>query len=91
MANPRYGTTVSNVVLPVQVDKKVRRFWVESVDGADRVWFTIDGSDPAAYTDGSFFLPADAGAGIPFELAQAAQTTVKFKSAAPVRVAVRYQ
>ena len=35
MANPRYGTTVPNVVLPLQVDKKVRKFWVETVHGAD--------------------------------------------------------
>ena len=91
MANPKYGTTGANTVLPVQVDKAVKRFWVETVDGAAMVWFTIDGSTPVAMADGTFFLPAAAGAGIPFELSQASQVTVKFLSTTVVKVAVRYQ
>jgi hypothetical protein len=40
--------------------------------------------------DGTFFMPASAGAGIPFELSQASQVTVKFLSTAPAKVSVRY-
>lgn len=90
MANPRYGTTAANVVLPLQVDKSVKRFWVESVDGAALVWFTVDGSAPAALTDGTFFLPAAPGSGIPFELGLATPVTVKFLSTGVVKVSVRY-
>lgn len=91
MANPRYGTTVPNVVLEIAVDKAVRRFWVESVDGADVVWFTIDGSTPTALTDGTSFLSAAAGASVPFETDRAELVTVKFRSASAVKVSVRYQ
>lgn len=90
MANPIYGTTVPNTVLPLQVDKKVRRFWVESVDGADVVYFTVDGSTPGLGADGSSFLPA-APSSLPFEMDTAQQATVKFKSAAAVKVSVRYE
>lgn len=92
VANPKYGTTVPNAgtALGIQVDKKVRDFWVESVDGAERVWFTVNGEDPIAGTDGVYFLPAAAGAGIPFSLPAATQVTVKFKSTGAVWVSVRY-
>lgn len=90
MANPMYGTTVANTALPIQVEKSVKKFWVESVNGVAPVWFTIDGSTPVALQDGSFFLPAAAGAGIPFELGAAQQVTVTFKSVGAVQVGVRY-
>lgn len=90
MANPKYGTTVADTVLPIQVDKKVKRFWVEAVDGAAAVYFTVDDSTPAIGTDGSHYLPAAAGASIPFELDLAEQVTVKFKSSVAAKVSVRY-
>lgn len=89
--NPKYGTTIANAIssLSIQTDKWVRRFWVESVDGTDIVYFTVDGSDPALGQDGSSFLAP--GSSLPFEFDEAQQVTVRFKSAGVVKVSVRYQ
>lgn len=90
MANPIYGVTQPNTVLPLQIDKKVRQVWVESVDGADTVYFTVDGSVPSIGQDGCFFLPQGSASSIAFGLDSAQQVTVKFFSASAVKVSVRY-
>lgn len=88
MPNPKYGTTVANTVLTIQVSQNTRTVWVESVDGAALVYFTIDGSTPAIGADGSFYLPAAPG-GLELAVSPARAVTVKLISSAAVKVSVR--
>ena len=88
MPNPKYGTTVPNVKLELATDTKTLRFWVESIGGAEPVYFTVNGDEPGVGVDGSFFLPA-AGGSMAFTEPIARVVTVKFKSAGAVKVSVR--
>lgn len=89
MADPKHGTTVANQPLQLALEKHYRRFAVLSVDGADLVYYTLDGSEPALGANGTYVLPA-AVQEVPHTNPDLSLVpTVIFKSAGVVKVSVR--
>ena len=55
--SPAHVTLVPDVVTTVDLDSKYRGVTLIKRDAADEVWYTLDGTTPAANTNGQNVLP----------------------------------
>lgn len=88
MANPKHVTLSANSVATVTLDDDYPEVEVTSLDGADEVYFTCDGSTPVIGGDGSHVLPAAIGF-LALRPRTSGNTVVKLKAVTAVRVSVR--
>jgi hypothetical protein len=92
--SPKYATLVANTVATITFAADYPLVEVTSIDGTAAVYFTTDGTTPAAGQTGSEYLPASANAFTVAKVDSAAdnaprQTTVKLLSTGTPTVTVR--
>ena len=80
----RAKTTTANVVDTVTFNARVSVVEIISMDGADEIYFTLDGTDPTVGGDNTYVMPAALGsARVP--VPGSGNTVFKMVTATPVR------
>lgn len=86
--SPRHATLQAATVATITFDRDYPRVEVANVTGAAAVYFTVDGSTPAAEQTGSHVLPAAIGS-VDVDVHTSGPTVVKLISAGTPKVSVR--
>jgi hypothetical protein len=86
--SPQHATLVADTVTTFTFDEDYNSVEAFNVDGAERVYFTVDGTDPDIAATGSEVLPAAIG-GLVVDVPVSGVTVVKLKSVGVPAVSVR--
>lgn len=85
---PQYATLVANTPVTLNFDQDFDRISVVNRDGADEIFFTVNGSTPAVNGTGSFLVTKGVGAYLEVPVVGSGNTVVKLISASATKVGV---
>lgn len=88
LPSPQHETLTANTVVTITFDQDFAAVEILNVDGAEKIYATVDGTTPGIAATGSIALPAAIGS-VEVKVPTAGNTVVKLKSVGTPKVQVR--